>query len=159
MTDLFRDPATYDESDPPGFRAGELLPRVRGRADDAHALAVRAYELPPGESLCPYHYEYLQEWLLVLAGELDLRTPERDRERLSAGALICFPAGPDGAHQVTTPADAAAPARLVMLSSAALPMVAVYPDSDKVGVWTPVESDVLMLRRADGHVDYFDGER
>jgi hypothetical protein len=36
--------------------------------------------------------------------------------------------------------------------------VAVYPDSDKVGVWPGNDADNLMLRRADGDVPYYDGE-
>ena len=45
-----------------------------------------------------------------------------------------------------------------MFSSAATPAVAVYPDSDKIGVWPGSEQDVVMLRRADGHLNYYDGE-
>jgi hypothetical protein len=46
----------------------------------------------------------------------------------------------------------------LMWSSAREPSVAVYPDSDKIGVWPGNEADKLMLRRADGQVDYYDGE-
>jgi hypothetical protein len=46
----------------------------------------------------------------------------------------------------------------MMWSSAREPAVAVYPDSDKIGVWTGNESDEFMLRRADGSVGYYDGE-
>jgi hypothetical protein len=35
--------------------------------------------------------------------------------------------------------------------------VTVYPDSDKIGVWTGNKEDDLMARRSSG-VDYFDGE-
>jgi hypothetical protein len=45
-----------------------------------------------------------------------------------------------------------------MFSSAHEPAVAVYPDSDKIGVWPGRDQDVVMLRRAGGHVDYYDGE-
>jgi hypothetical protein len=45
-----------------------------------------------------------------------------------------------------------------MFSSAREPGVAVYPDSDKIGVWTPNDADHLMVRRADGGVDYWAGE-
>ncbi len=45
-----------------------------------------------------------------------------------------------------------------MFSSAREPSVALYPDSDKIGVWPGNDADTLMLRRADGHVDYYDGE-
>jgi uncharacterized cupin superfamily protein len=152
-TDVFHDPATFDDTDPPGFRAGEVLPRVAGRE-----LIVRTFELPAGETLCPYHYEFVEEWLLVLDGELDLRTPQSPARRLATGALICFPSGPEGAHSVTTPSAADHPTRLMMFSSAHEPAVAVYPDSDKMGVFLPGEEENMMLRRADGHVGYYDGE-
>jgi len=45
-----------------------------------------------------------------------------------------------------------------MFSSAREPAVAIYPDSDKIGIWPGNEADNVILRRADGHVDYWDGE-
>jgi hypothetical protein len=45
-----------------------------------------------------------------------------------------------------------------MWSSAREPAVAVYPDSDKIGVWPGNPDDTVLLRRADGHRDYYDGE-
>ena len=45
-----------------------------------------------------------------------------------------------------------------MFSSSREPAVAVYPDSDKIGVWPGNDDDKVMLRRAGGHVDYYDGE-
>jgi hypothetical protein len=45
-----------------------------------------------------------------------------------------------------------------MFSSAREPAVAVYPDSDKIGVWPGRREDSVMLRRADGNVDYWEGE-
>jgi hypothetical protein len=47
----------------------------------------------------------------------------------------------------------------MMFSSAREPAVAVYPDSDKIGVWPGNPDDEVMLRRADGAVEYYDGER
>jgi uncharacterized cupin superfamily protein len=123
----------------------------------ARETSLRLFELPAGESLCPYHYEYVEEWLLLLSGELDLRTPGAT-ERLPSGAVACFPRGPEGAHKLTTPAEASDPARFVMFSSAREPAVAVYPDSDKIGVWVPGGADNVMLRRGDGQVPYYDGE-
>jgi uncharacterized cupin superfamily protein len=51
------------------------------------------------------------------------------------------------------------PARILMFSSAREPAVAVYPDSDKIGVWPGNDEDRVMLRRGDGQVEYYDGER
>lgn len=70
--------------------------------------------------------------------------------------MVAFPAGPEGAHKVSNGAEV--DARLVMFSSAREPSVAVYPDSDKIGVWPGNEADKVMLRRRDGAVDYWDGE-
>ena len=35
-------------------------------------LGLSVYELPPGQSICPYHYENAEEeWLIVLVGPAD----------------------------------------------------------------------------------------
>jgi uncharacterized cupin superfamily protein len=117
---------------------------------------VKAFEIPPGESLCPYHYEYEEEWLVVLDGAVVVRTPDGE-QTLERGEIVSFPVGPAGAHKVGNRSDASA--RIIMFSSAREPSVAVYPDSDKIGVWPGNSEDTVMLRRADGAVDYFDGER
>ncbi|HEX4188133.1 MAG TPA: cupin domain-containing protein [Solirubrobacteraceae bacterium] len=143
----------FDEADPAGYRSG--VARV-GKAAGGAALAVKVYELPPGESLCPYHYEYEEEWLLVLDGAVTLRSPE-GAETLATGDIVCFPPGPDGAHKASN--DGVSAARVMMFSSAREPAVAVYPDSDKIGVWPGNTDDQVMLRRTDGQVDYWDRER
>ena len=84
-----------------------------------------------------------------------MRVPGGEHE-LQPGDIVRFPPGPDGAHKVTTQGEQTA--RVLMFSSAREPSVAVYPDSDKIGVWTGNEADHVMLRRADGNVDYYDGE-
>lgn len=142
----------YDDDDPDGYRAGAVrISQVAGGKDNV----VKAFQLPPGQSICPYHYEYEEEWLLVLEGEVTLREPAGERA-LQPGDLVCFPPGRDGAHKVTNRTDRTALA--IMWSSAREPSVAVYPDSDKIGVWPGTDGDRVMLRRADGAVDYYDGE-
>jgi len=84
-----------------------------------------------------------------------VRTPEGEQE-LERGEVVCFPPGPTGAHKATN--RGGAQARIAMFSSAREPAVAVYPDSDKIGVWPGNPDDEIMLRRADGHVGYWDGE-
>lgn len=142
----------YDSGDPAGYRSG--VARV-GRAAGGEELAVNLFEIPSGESLCPYHYEYVEEWLLVLDGELTLRVPDGERT-VRRGDLVRLSPGPGGAHKLTNPSGQ--PAHVVMLSSSREPAVAVYPDSDKTGVWPGHPDDRMMLRRADGRVGYYDGE-
>jgi uncharacterized cupin superfamily protein len=91
----------------------------------------------------------------VLEGAVLMRTPTGEQE-LTAGEIVCFPPGPSGAHKVTNRAEQ--PARIVMFSSARKPAVAVYPDSDKIGVRSGNDDDRVMLRRRDGRVEYYDGE-
>jgi uncharacterized cupin superfamily protein len=142
----------YDDADPDGYRAGVV--RVGSLAGGKYNV-VKAFEVPPGQSICPYHYEYEEEGLFVLEGEVVGRDPAGEHPA-RRGDLICFPPGPDGAHKISNRDDR--PAHMVMFSSSQEPAVAVYPDSDKIGVWTGRDADALMLRRADGHVEYYDGE-
>jgi uncharacterized cupin superfamily protein len=77
---------------------------VGGRVDVGAAVgsqetAMYIYELAPGRSSCPYHYEYEEEWLLLLDGTLVLRAPDGERT-LERGDLVCFPPGPAGAHKI-----------------------------------------------------------
>lgn len=150
IANVFQQSFQYDEEDPPGYRSG--IARVGGAAG-GQENAVKEFEVPPGETICPYHYEYVEEWLLLLEGSVTLRTPEGDHS-LQRGDLVCFPAGPAGAHKVTNRGDGAA--LVLMWSSAREPSVAIYPDSDKMGVWAG--EDRAMLRRADAHVNYYEGE-
>ena len=141
----------HDEDDPDGYRSGylKLAPAIGGKA-----MAGTLYELPPGNSNCPYHYESDEEWLLVLEGTLTVRHPDGEDE-LAAGDLVCFPAGPDGAHKLTNRGSDTV--KMVIVSTANLPAVAVYPDSDKIGVFTEGRRDNVMVRRS-SDVDYWDGE-
>jgi uncharacterized cupin superfamily protein len=143
----------YDETDPEGYRAG--MSRF-GPAIGATKLGCSLYELPPGQSICPYHYEYPEEeWLIVLDGRPTLRTPEGEEE-LKPKDVVCFPEGPDGAHKVTN--RTAETIRVLMFSTRSTPGIAIYPDSDKIGVWpAPGGVDHVLLRR-NATVDYYDGE-
>lgn len=150
---IYTDEFEYDESDPPGYRGG--MARVGDEAG-GEELVVKLFELPPGESLCPYHYEYVEEWLIILDGEITLRAPDGERQ-LGRGEVVRFPPGPDGGHKTTN--NGQSTARMLMFSSAREPSISVYPDSDKMGIWPGDDRDNLMVRRADGHLDYYDGER
>jgi len=112
------------------------------------------YDLVPGESSSPYHYEYEEEWLLVVEGTVVVRAPDGEHT-LDRGDLVCFPAGPAGAHKLMN--RSTSPARTLLFSSARVPAVSVYPDSDKIGVWPGNEADELIFRRGSA-VPWSDGE-
>lgn len=139
-----------DESDPPGYRcrAVRLGPRL-----GASRLGMSVYQLPPGEAICPYHFEWTdEEWLIVISGRPTLRTPSGEQE-LEAGDMVCFPIGPDGAHHVRNATEEAV--RVAMLSTKNEIGIAEYPDSDKIGIWAGGSDS--MLRRSP-QLDYWDGE-
>ena len=139
----------YDP-EPAGYRCGyaKLHPEIGGQT-----LFGGLFELPPGQSTRPYHYESAEEWLLVLAGRVSVRRPEGEEE-LQAGDLVCFPAGPEGAHKITNRAEATA--RVLLVSTRTSPAVAVYPDSDKMGI-VPDWGDAIFVPRG-ASTGYYDGE-
>ena len=142
----------YDDDDPDGFRSG--LFRL-GPLLGADQLGASVYEVPAGQSICPYHYEHgEEEWLLVLEGSPSLRTPA-GVQTLAPWDMVCFPIGPDGAHLVRNDTDETV--RVLMFSTRCFPAVTSYPDSDKVGIFTADRRENLMVRRESG-VDYYAGE-
>ena len=145
-----------DPDDPPGYRAeGVKLGPMIGAA----MIGGSVYVLDPGESVCPYHFEFgSEEWLLVLEGRPALRRADGDGEReevLEPGDTVCFPPGPSGAHKVTNGSEA--PVRILMLSTMPEVDVSYYPDSEKFGVWPGGDAKGFLVRR-ESEVDYYDGE-
>jgi len=115
-----------------------------GRLDlSSEETAMFLYDLGPDESL-PYHYEYVEEWLLVIGGGVVVRLPNGQVE-LDPGGLMRFAPGPSGAHQITN--RGAARARLLLFSKAALPAISVYPDTDTIGVWPDNDTEFYFKRR------------
>jgi uncharacterized cupin superfamily protein len=145
-------PFEYDDADPDGFHSGMFR---FGPTLGAAQTGASLYEIPAGQALCPYHYECgEEEWLLVVAGHPTLRHPGGTM-RLEPWDALCFPTGPAGAHQVRN--DDAETVRVLMWSTVVLPTATVYPDSDKVGVWTANKEDDVMVERS-SRVDYWHGE-
>ena len=116
------------EARPEGYKAGIAS---FGKSIGAAMLGATVYDLPPGQSVGPYHYEYgNEEWALVLQGRPTLRRPNGDET-----------------------------VRVLLLSTMVDPALAVYPDSDKIGIFPGDEhqEDHVMVRR-ESHVDYYDRE-
>lgn len=115
-----------------------------GRLDlSSGETAMYLYDLQPGASF-PYHYEYVEEWLLVVDGAVVARVPDGELE-LERGALLRFEPGPQGAHQVMNRSEAKA--RVLLFSKVATPAISVYPDTDAIGVW-PDDEDEFYFKRS-----------
>ena len=140
-----------DPDDPSGYRARSA--RLRETLG-GEKLGASVYELDPGDSVCPFHYECVEEeWLLVLTGAPTLRDADGEHE-LAEGDVVCFLPGPGGGHKVTNRTGSVV--RVLMLST--VPRgglsVCIYPDSQKVGVW-PWPGRRLRITES---LDYYDGE-
>ena len=114
-----------------------------GKATGSTETLMFIYDLAPGASSSPYHYEYDEEWLLVVDGTIVVRTPDGEHT-LERGEIVRFPPGPAGAHKVMNRSDA--PARTLLFSHARGLAVSVYPDSDTIGVWAGGEDDLVFER-------------
>jgi uncharacterized cupin superfamily protein len=126
-------------------------------------IGCTLYEVPPGKRPCPYHYHTAnEEAILVLAGSGTLRLAGEEVP-LRGGHYVALPVGESGAHQVVN--DSGEPLRYLAFSTMIEPEVAVYPDSDRVGVLAgqPPGGDVRKMtlfgqfRREDA-VPYWEGE-
>lgn len=115
---------------------------------------VTVYEIPPMKSAYPYHYHLRdEETFYIISGTGVLKTPDGERP-VSAGDLLFFPAGSEGAHKLT---NASETEKLVYIDFDVIHDldVAVYPDSGKIGVWG---KNVNRVYRMDENTDYYDGE-
>jgi uncharacterized cupin superfamily protein len=139
----------YDDADPEGYRAGS---QRFGPKLDAKRIGATVYEIPPGQSLCPYHYETEEEWVLVLAGEVTLRHPEGE-DVLRPGDVVAFPVGPAGAHKTTNRGTETV--RLLMWATSDTSGYCVYPDSNKITYWSRGERRRIHIG---ADADYYDGE-
>jgi uncharacterized cupin superfamily protein len=148
---IFKAEFQYDQTEPDGYHAG--MARF-GPAIGAERIGASVYELPPGQSLTPYHYEYDEEWVLVLEGQLTVRHPEGE-DVLGPGDVTCFPVGPAGAHKTTNATGETV--KLLMFSTKVEPAVAIYPDSNKIGVWTGRDDEHVLVRLGE-RLEYYDGE-
>ena len=122
-----------------------------GEAKQTH---VCVYEIPPGKAAYPYHFHYkTEETFYIISGTGILRTPEGERE-VRGGELIFFPAGEEGTHKLTNISDTE---NLVYIDFDVTHDldVAVYPDSDKIGVWG---MGINQMYPKSANVDYYDGE-
>jgi uncharacterized cupin superfamily protein len=93
-------------------------------------LGARRLDATVAEESDAFHYTFgREEWLLVLAGTPALRRPDGE-ERLEPGDVVCFPEGPDGAHQLIN--RGGSDVRALLMSTTGVPANVCYPDT---GEW------------------------
>jgi uncharacterized cupin superfamily protein len=127
---LFSGETDESPSKTPGYRyrAARLGSKLGGAR-----LGMSVYDLPPGEAIGPYHFEWTdEEWLIALEGQATVRTSEGERV-VDPGEVICFPTGPEGAHQVRNASDE--PVRVALFSTMNEFGIVEYPEDEKVGIW------------------------
>ena len=98
------------------------------RAEGAAARG-EPYELGRGNFMIFHFHHGFEELLVVLRGRPTLRTLDGERQ-LEEGAVVHFPLGPDGAHEIRNDTDE--PVRYLVAGIRVSPEVVEYPDLGKV---------------------------
>ena len=113
-----------------GGGSAKRLPR-------AERLGASVYELGPG-NFVPYHFHHgSEEMLVVLDGEMTMKTEEGERV-VSRGQVVIFPVGPAGAHGFRVEGDGRC--RYLVTDSKQSPEVAEYPDLGQITAQAPTGS-------------------
>lgn len=110
-----------------GLRAARL-----GEKAGCEHLGMSVYELAPGDEMVFHYHVQREELLVVLDGELSLRTAA-GWERLPEGEVVAFPRGERGAHGYRNDSDDRV--RVLMISETTAPNISVYPDANQVGIF------------------------
>ena len=99
------------------------------RLVQAERLGATVYELRPGNYVVYHFHHASEEMLVVLDGEMTMKT--EDGERLvSRGEAVIFPVGPAGAHGFRNDGDGSC--RFLMASTLQLPEVVEYPELGQI---------------------------
>jgi uncharacterized cupin superfamily protein len=126
-------------------------------------LGASLMELPPLRAAWPVHFHCANEEAIFVIQGTGAVIIGGERVPIRAGDYVAFVAGPDGAHQVYN--DSGGPLVYLAFSTMVPTDLAVYPDSDKIGVFGgaapggPKSERYVagFFRRADA-VDYWEGE-
>lgn len=134
------------------------------RATGGEKLGCSLYILSPGVASWPYHYHTGNEEAIFVLGGRGTVTIAGVEEEIQEGDFITFPTGEEGAHRVYNSGDEEL--RYLCLSTMVEPDVAIYPDSNMIGVFAgvapggpPDERTFERFLRADAEVDYWDSVR
>lgn len=136
--------------------------RLAGAAG-AQKLGCSVWEIAPGKTSFPTHWHAAnEEGLFVLSGTGEARIGGVPHP-IRAGDYVAFPVGPEHAHQVVN--TGAETLRFLGISTALLPEVVGYPDSQKLVARTtvpvpgaPPAAGTGGIFKLASNVDYWDGE-
>ncbi|MCB9558309.1 MAG: cupin domain-containing protein [Deltaproteobacteria bacterium] len=144
-------------------------PFARGPFEQRHAtigsrigatsLGYNLTIVPPGKRACPFHNHHAnEEMFLILDGSGQLRFGD-EMFTLRKYDVIACPAGTrDVAHQIIN--TGTEDLTYLALSTTQRVEICEYPDSDKIGAYVGDhgQMDLRALFRAEGAVDYMEGE-
>jgi uncharacterized cupin superfamily protein len=100
-------------------------------------LGATLYEIGPG-NFTPYHFHHAgEELLVVLDGEMTMKTEEGER-LVQRGEVVVFPVGPGGAHGFRNDGDGRC--RFLLASTRPFPEVAEYPELGQITAQAPTAS-------------------
>lgn len=126
-------------------------------------LGCSLYILAPGRKSWPYHYHTAnEEAIFVLQGRGTLRLAGEETD-INEGDYVALPVGEAGAHRICNSSDDEL--RYLCFSTMIEPEIAVYPDSNMVGLFAGAppggnEEDATLKKylQADAEVDYWEKE-
>jgi uncharacterized cupin superfamily protein len=99
------------------------------RLPGAERLGATVYELGPG-NFVPYHFHHgSEEMLVVLDGEMTMKTEAGER-LVRRGEVVIFPVGPAGAHGFRKEGEGRC--RYLVADSKQMPEVAEYPELGQI---------------------------
>lgn len=114
-------------------------------------LDINIRQLKPDKFSYPYHYHRnAEEVMVILSGELSLRTP-KGVETVKTGDVLIFEKGESGAHQLYNHTQTVS--TYLDLSTNLGFDVCEYPDSNKINILP--ERKII---RDSNTLDYYDGE-
>jgi len=100
---------------------------------DGNQTVTAFYVLPPGMSSYPFHYHTVNEEVFYIISGSGVLETFSGEQTVTAGDVIVFPAGKEGAHKLTNDSETE---NLVYLDvdTNKTPEIAYYPHSNKVGI-------------------------
>jgi uncharacterized cupin superfamily protein len=99
-------------------------------------LGASVYELGPGNFSVFHFHHTSEEMLVVLDGEMTMKTGEGERI-VRRGHVVHFPVGPAGAHGFRNDGESACRYLLTSSHHALTPEVAEYPELGQISVQGP----------------------